>query len=455
MCSKIHDGTYSGYPIELDESSTLEIGPEEKTSALTYFRSLESIDDFIQHSSNVVASDVLICSGCCDQLTKVIEKAYKQTQEQARFYSVTIHEHQGEHYADGSPRHVDCVDDRTTEEQYSSLTSQSEECEVDLQRHIKDIQDSREKVMTEIQKDLQHLASIESELTNLDEEISVIVNHSDRTVREMNFLGDETSCIVTLFDLTVSLQELEMQATGNPGTSGHSSREKREKISVINGMRLMYFPSHSQNLNWAEINQAWSCLALLVCCLRNQGNLPGEAVMVIKSDIDDPNNSERTTICLKLRPLRRSTMIVLTTNYHPVAADKHSTEEVLYLFDEGNIESIIGSDRFGECVRNDDYDEDDDDTDDFLPNTLGQPHDAQSQKYQYHKAVVALAAFVCATARDLCRVDCLTSLMYQLDLGPLLDHRSCKIGYQRVRVNPGEDLVGELCMSVQRLLHPS
>ena len=447
MCSKIHDGTYSGYPIELDESSTLEIGPEEKTSALAYFRSLESIDCFIQHSSSIVASDLLICSGCCDQLTKVIERAYKQTQEQARLYSVTLHEYQGDITAYDSPLHVDHVDDRTTEERYSSLNPQSEECEVDLQRHIKDIQNSRENVMTEIHDDLQRLASIESEITNLDEEISVIVNHSDRTVREMNFLGDESACITTLFDLTVSLQELDMQPMGNVVTSGLSSRGNREKISMINGMRLMYLPSHSQNLNWAEINQAWSCLALLICCLRNQGNLPGEAVMVINTDPDNPCDYERTTICLKLRPLRRSTMMVLSTSYHPVVADTHSTEEVLYLCGEGNIESITGSDRFGECARNDD--EDDDDVDDFLK----QPYDGQNQRYQYHKAVVALCAFGCATARDLHRMDCLTLSMDHLDLGPLVDHRSCKAGYQRVRT-AGEDLVGELCTSVQRLLHP-
>ena len=420
------------------------------TSALNFFRCLEGINKFVCHCESDVSHDMLVCSGCSDQLLRMIERAYKSSQEQARSYSVTIHEYQTEH-----PDYVrmqDSIEPTTEKDVHNTLLSQqSDECELDLLSHIKDIEQQRTQTMADVEAELILSASLECEITDLDAEIEAAVIHSDRAGREINLLNAEHGSLSVLFDLSVSSKSL-------PGSQISALTETNEITSVINGMRLMYLPSHSDNLNWAEINRAWSCLSLLVCCLRNRAGLQEKAVIVIEVDYSALSNYVmkvddvvRTQISLQLRPLRRRTLILLSVDQHRYQCQEPvSNTDILFLCGDGNIEGHIT--KCKEIVRDDTAgDGGDEEVDDFSDTYLD-VHTEQHRRYQYFEAVIALAAYICATARDLDRLSCLTEPLHSLDLSPLVELGVRGGDCQRSRGDAVGDLVGQMCLSMKNLI---
>lgn len=451
IASRFNDSVYSSCLVKADETPT---DVDTKSTALNYFRCLESLNKFI-HDSSDFSDETLACSSCCDQLVKTIEKVYKQTQEQARSYSATIHEYQTEY----SNQHIFedeeeyCENDETGE---SYSVCQQSECELDLQRHLKDIEEERLTTASEIEKELALIASIETSVAALDTDIRVLSNHSDSAVREINFLGKQGGCLSVLFDLNMS-SRLPSSPSSNASKSASPTfhgDDTREVVPVINGMRLMYLPSHAENLNWAEINQAWCCLSLLVCCLRNRGSLSEKAFIVIESEstecevVAGSNIPEASSIriSMQLRPLRRRTLILLSLDNIGTPSEGNSAEEVLFLCGEGS------SKIYGNSLKEIDEDEDEAEADDFLGACFNRLPNAHHQRIQYYKAVVALAAVVCATARDLGRMDCLTESLRLLDLEPLLRSNSNRHVYQRCALEHSENFQVELCRSVMNLM---
>ena len=454
IASKFNDSVYSSCLVKADEAPT---DVDTKSTALNYFRCLESLNKFI-HDSSGFSDETLACSSCCDQLVKTIEKVYKQTQEQARSYSVTIHEYQTEY----NNQHIfedeeEYCDNDEPGESYS--VSQQSECELDLQRHLKDIEDERLTTASEIEKELALIASIETSVDALDTDIRVLSNHSDSAVREMNFLSKQGGCLSVLFDLNMS-SRLPSSPSSNASKSASPtfhSDDMREVVPVINGMRLMYLPSHAENLNWAEINQAWCCLSLLVCCLRNRGSLSEKAFIVIESESTECEvvsgssipEASSIRISIQLRPLRRRTLILLSLDNIGTPSEGSSAEEVLFLCGEGSSKIYGDSANFSKEI---DQDEDEAEADDFLGVCFNRLPNARNQRIQYYKAVVALAAVVCATARDLGRMECLTDSLRLLDLEPLLRFNSNRYGYQRCVSEHSENFQVELCRSVMNLM---
>ena len=454
IASKFNDSVYSSCLVKADETPTEIDG---KSTALNFFRCLESLNKFI-HESDGFSEETLACSSCCDQLVKTIEKVYKQTQEQARSYSATIHEYQTEYNDQNVFEDDEDYDGKDDHSEPYSISQQSE-CELDLQRHLKDIEDERLTTASEIEKELALIASFETSVAALDTEIRVLGNHSDRAIRELNFLSKQGGCLSVLFDLNMSsrLPPSTSSSTSKSTCPTSSSDDGREVVPVINGMRLMYLPSHAENLNWAEINQAWCCLSLLVCCLRNRGSLTEKAFIVIESEPTDSDvasgssTSEASSIriSIQLRPLRRRTLILLSLDSIGAPPESSSAEEVLFLCGEGS--SKIYSDS-SNSFKDNAQDEDEAEADDFLGVCFSRLPNARHQRIQYYKAVVALAAVVCATARDLSRMDCLTESMRLLDLEPLLRSNSNRNGYQRCVSEHPESFQVELCRSVMNLM---
>lgn len=451
----LHDSIYPNGQIKEDVTSKTNTDEDDRGTALNFFRVVDCIDKFICRREADVSHDMIVCSVCSDQLIRMIEKTYKSSQEQARSYSVTIHEYQTEHpdylttikINDSHGRHI-------KNDALATLSSQqSDECEIDLLRHIQDIEEQRSKTMSEMEAELVLFASVEAETLSLDAEIDSALNHSDRASREINYLNSEHGSICVLFDLSITSRPLSSSGTPVSGSELELDMNNTEIVVVINGMRLMYLPSTSDNLNWAEINRAWSCLSLLVCCLRNRRGLPEKTVLLIEGgSIAGTGESARTCITLQLRPLRRRTVILLSLDHFQHQSQEHSTtEDVLFLCGEGSSERFTTSDReaYREEVEGDDSDYMD--SDDFSASFSNQDlYTEQHRRYQYYQAVIALAAVVCATARDLGRVDCLTDSMHCLDLSPLLDICSFHSS-QSKRAEHGGDLVGQMCHSLRNL----
>ena len=460
--NKFQDSVYSSCLVKLEPR--LDIEADGKSTALKFFRSIENIDKFIQCNDSAL-SEILVCSGCSEHLLTTIERAYKQFQEQARSYSVTIHEFKMEHAGpemrferdELHPKHN--IDDTES----FLLSPQSEECELDLQVHLKDIEQQRGNTLSEIEKELLLIASIESEVAFLDAEISSATNHSQRAVRESNFLQSTDGSLSALFDLSILSQRSAPNSSSSGKLNSHRSGEVSETTSVINGTRLMYLPSHADNLNWAEINQAWSCLSFLVCCIRNRWGLAEKSIIVFDVDGSDSDSSSalklananlQTRLSIRLRPLRRRTLILLSLDHGDQSDEADVSEEVLFLCGEGSIESPSESGKLSNDRQKQDVCEDaEDEPDDFVGLSFNQVTTTIGyQRLQYYRAVVALAAVVCATARDLGRIDCLSGPLCALDLAPLLDAQCSRSHDERGRSYLPGELVEELCVSVKSLM---
>lgn len=458
---KLQDSVYSSCLVKLEPR--LDVEADGKSTALKFFRSVENIDKFVQHNDGSF-SEILVCSGCSEHLLTTTERAYKQFQEQARSYSVTIHEFKMEHAClEMKIVKDELLPNDNFDDMESLLSPQTEECELDLQVHLKDIEQKRSNTLSEIEKELLLLASIESEVAFLDAEIVSATDHSQRAVRECNFLQSSDGSLSALFDLSISSH----CSASNPSTSGklnsHRSGEGSETTSVINGTRLMYLPSHADNLNWAEINQAWSCLSFLVCCIRNYWGLSDKSIIVFDADDADSDSSSalklsnapsKTRLSIRLRPLRRRTLILLSLDHGDQSDESDISEEVLFLCGEGSIDCPSGSGKHPHDRQKHDVCEDaEDEPDDFVGLSFNQVHSTVGyQRLQYYRAVVALAAVVCATARDLCRIDCLSGPLCALDLAPLLDAQCSRSHDERGRSYLPGELVEELCISVKNLM---
>jgi hypothetical protein len=459
---KLQDSVYSSCLVKLEPR--MDVEADGKSTALKFFRSMENIDKFIQHNDSAL-NEILVCSGCSEHLLTTIERAYKQFQEQARSYSVTIHEFKMEHAGlemriekDGMrPKH------NSDDTESFLLSPQTEECELDLQVHLKDIEQQRGKTLSEIEKELLLLASIESEVAFLDSEISSATDHSQRVVRESKFLQSSDGSLSALFDLSISSHRSAPSLSSSEKSNSHRSGEGGEITSVINGTRLMYLPSHADNLNWAEINQAWSCLSFLVCCIRNHWCLSEKSIIVFDTDGADSDSSSalklanaplKTRLSIRLRPLRRRTLILLSLDHGDQSDEADISEEVLFLCGEGSIDSPGGSGRHShDRQKHDVCDDAEDEPDDFVGLSFNQvPTLVGYQRLQYYRAVVALAAVVCATARDLGRIDCLSGPLCALDLAPLLDAQCNRSHDERGRSYLPGELVEELCISVKSLM---
>ena len=459
----LHDSIYPNG--QNKEDGTTKTGTDEDGggTALNFFRIVEGINNFICRWKADTSHDLLICTVCSDQLIRMIEKTYKSSQEQARSYSVTIHEYQTEHpdYLTELPRNDLLRNPVCRVVRPSPSSQQSDECEIDLLRHIQDIEEQRTQTMADMEAELILLAGIEAEVLSLDADIDATLNHSDRAVREMNYLNSENGSICVLFDLSITSRVSSSIRTSIQRSESQLGRRDGDEltiIAVINGMRLMYLPSTSDNLNWAEINRAWSCLSLLVCCLRNRGGLLEKSILLIEEDSISRTNVVQdghltgTRITLQLRPLRRRTLILLSVDFFEHESQKNSTvEEVLFLCGEGKCKSGSASDR-GSHKEEQDEDSDDMESDIYSTSFSNQDmHTEEHRRYQYYQAVIALAAVVCATARDLDRVDCLTDSMLSLDISPLLDLCPLSVSPRRRSHHIG-DLVGQMCLSLKNLI---
>jgi hypothetical protein len=226
-------------------------------------------------------------------------------------------------------------------------------------------------------------------------------------------------------------------------------------MSALNGMRLMYLPSASENLNWAEINRAWSCLSLLVLCLRYKGNLEEAATITVETNkydsnnicdsqkVDDKPTKSSTLIKFRLQPLRRRTLILLFLEHRLVNEANEIIEEVLCLHGEDSGRTLFDK---TDSTQNDDVDIYDDPDKFYAQNLLTSE---QHQRYAYYQAVIALAAVVWVTARDLGRDNCLTEAIKSIDLSPLLNPPSTTPSLSNQYM---EHLVNELCSSIKNLM---
>ena len=459
----LHDSIYPNGQNKEDETTKTGTDEGGGGTALNFFRIVEGINNFICRRKADTSDDLLICTVCSDQLIRMIEKTYKSNQEQARSYSVTIHEYQTKYpdYLTKLPLSDPLRNPVCHVARPSPSSRQSDECEIDLLRHIKDIEKQRTKTMAEMEAELILFASLEAEVLSLDADIDATLNHSDRAVREMNYLNSENGSICVLFDLSITSRVSSSIRTSIQRSESQLGRRDGDEltiIAVINGMRLMYLPSTSDNLNWAEINRAWSCLSLLVCCLRNRGGLSEKSILLIeegsvsRTNVIQDDHLTGTRITLQLRPLRRRTLILLSLDYFEHESQKNSTlEEVLFLCGEGKCQSGNASDKGSHKEEQDEY-SDDMESDIYSTSFSNQDlHTEEHRQYQYYQAVIALGAVVCATARDLNRVDCLTDSMHSLDLSPLLD--LCPFNTsQRRRSHHIGDLVGQMCLSLKNLI---
>jgi hypothetical protein len=434
-----------------------------KSADVSFFRYLDDIDKFLSQCDGDACRDFLICGGCCDQLSRMMERVYKFSQEESRSYAVIIHSFQTK--AIHVRGHVES--DIPILAASAVSHQQSEDCEHDLLWHIESIATQRREIREKMEAELLLISSMDSDLILLNADINKAVIHSDKVGHEINLLSIERSSLSVMFDLMLSSRSMSPSTASVAAVeSGIGQHRRAERIgAVVNGMRLTCLPSAADNLNWAEINRAWSCLSLLVCCIRNEGGLGEKTCILIERYKEkDRNHSEveildadttKTCMILRLRPLRRRTLILLSfdrfNSRHIHDAD--IMEEALCLCGEGSSEIGIFVGNFA-TSRTKNKDEN------AESGGLGNLSEArlcsfstpdtfeQLRRNQYYRAVVAMAAIICATARDLNRVDCLTESLVCLDLSPLMQPSPCDSrSYECVA-----DLVGEMCRSVRNMM---
>lgn len=453
----LHDSIYHNKYDKYDDTGRVE-GTDKKSTSLSFFKYLDDIDEFVSHRGDDFSCDELVCGSCSDQVSRMIERVYSCSQEQARSYAVAIHEYQTNypHCELGVDQRELGVDQPPVQSKFNSpiSCSQLDECGADLLEHIENIDSQRIEIRRKIEEELALIANMESEVMSLDEDISLSVSRSNTLGHEINFLNSEYGSLSVLFDLNISSASSLSSALSREGEGVFDGCIEKIRVTV-NGMRLMYLPYPSENLNWAEINRAWSCLSLLVLCLRYKGKLEEAATIVIEANghnsssindmqkLDDDFTNSTTHIRLKLQPLRRRTLILLSLEHHLVDEVNETIDEALCLHGEGSGSAF--RDRTY-STGNDEVD-DSDDPDKFYAQSLLTPE--QYRRHEYYQAVIALAAVVWITARDLDREDCLTEAIRGIDLSPLLNPPSA---ISSTSDQSMEDLVSQLCYSVKNLM---
>mmetsp|Transcript_26480 Transcript_26480/g.25353 ORF Transcript_26480/g.25353 Transcript_26480/m.25353 type:complete len:464 (+) Transcript_26480:149-1540(+) len=427
----------------------------DKRNTSSFFKYINGIDDFFSRFGDDSSNKELICAGCCNQAMTVLERVYSYSQEQARSYAIAIHEYQINY-----PNYELGVDHPPSERMYTSPIPYSQLKESGtrkLLKHIKDIESQRIETRRKIEEELVLIANMESEVISLDEDISHAVSHSNMLGHEINLLNSDGGLSV-LFDLDILPHSSKLSFTSTVSTEGEGvpvPDECIKRIATVNGMRLMYLPSPLENLNWAEINRAWSCLSLLVLCLRHKGKLEEAATIVVETNryenscisdtqkMDDKPTEGSTLIRFKLQPLRRRTLILLSLEHHLVEEENEIIEEVLCLHGEDSGSALFNRTN---STKNDDIDNYNN-PDKFYAQTLLSSE--QYQRYAYYQAVIAIAAVVWITARDLGRDNCLTEAIKSIDLSPLLNPPSTTSLLSNQHM---ENLVNQLCYSIKNLV---
>jgi hypothetical protein len=456
MTSEVDNSSYvlsdSLYP-ETDDTDDCTGRVTDKRSTLSFFKYLNGIDDFFSRFGANSSSKELICASCCNHAMTILERVYSCSQEQARSYAVAIHEYQTNY-----PDYKLGEDNHPSERVLISPISNSQinESGKELLEHIKDIESQRTEIRRKIEEELALIANMESEVISLDEDIADAVSHSDILGHEINFLNNDGG-LSALFDLDISSHSAKSSLSSNVSMGGEGVFDEcvERIMATVNGMRLMYLPSASENLNWAEINRAWSCLSLLVLCLRYKGNLEEAATITVETNkydsnnicdsqkVDDKPTKSSTLIKFRLQPLRRRTLILLFLEHRLVNEANEIIEEVLCLHGEDSGRTLFDK---TDSTQNDDVDIYDDPDKFYAQNLLTSE---QHQRYAYYQAVIALAAVVWVTARDLGRDNCLTEAIKSIDLSPLLNPPSTTPSLSNQYM---EHLVNELCSSIKNLM---
>ena len=282
----------SSYEVLHDMISSSMVGKAENTQRINIGRAevLERI--VFQDSSEIMK----LCDSCLMTLGDVLSQTEKVQAAYTDQYDQTLRHFS---YTDSSRRHFD-------EEHVKGL--------------IDDILEAERECKRLLQEDRNHTLQVDM----LQQEISELDRQICETTMDLNSLDyssrESQESLARLMSVTATAENELEHLSMNPMVSVFSIQRvslsppapgslpqvsHSQGLLAINGLRVAFSPLSTENLNWAEICAAWSCLCTAVLCWQNEESLLG-ATQTQAGD----NGTENGLFSYRIVPLRGYAILV-------------------------------------------------------------------------------------------------------------------------------------------------
>lgn len=236
-----------------------------------------------------------LCPSCLGVVSSICEKNYQEYQRLIRAYTIGIQSLTQQQFSNDPASLLITKFQRSSSDDtnayYASIDSAEMEAErlqaqySEYKEQLVCVTNERATVEAQLQSLMSAINSLEQDIENVNNDLNLSLSLVDSSSRE-NELFDHSNYLISrpLYDIF------------DDGT-----------VFAINGLRLKYLPTPILNLNWAEINSAWCCVALCLQSIRYRHNL-SEHVDLVRHQGN--SGGEYAGMRLQLRPLRRTVLII-------------------------------------------------------------------------------------------------------------------------------------------------
>lgn len=298
-----------------------------------------------------------LCSSCTFEMATMIGQSHSCASLQVAQYAVSLR-NIGKY---DSEQLIPYQDIKLQIEKTHLETQWLEETLEEHNQQLLGIRMNRMAVEVDTERETKMITDLHEKSRLNREKMAELLELLENSVNEVRFLNAES--MVPCFDVYVNSQC---------------------QIYAINGFRLKYGPSAPDNLNWNEINMAWTCTSLLLASLRSKYGL--DANIFINAD-----DSTRIALKIAMHPLRSRALLIV--------------EEVVRVGNEcGESQSSVVPLRVGR----------DGDLGRHSLHLCGSVDKRNETLSLYRVAVITFSVCVVVTAMQLMRLSCLRGSMLQL-----------------------------------------
>lgn len=201
-----------------------------------------------------------LCGPCLNSLLDITIDTDKEYGRQSHLYSSATR-----HFSCSNSLNEDLGDDETVQDLISDvLTAEEEIVRLLVEENAHSLQ---------LEALLQDLVHIENDIYQSScsfNSVELLAQDSEDSLVDILSLAATTE--IELEHLTTNLTPLFSFQWMNVSTdaAGHGLTKQ---ILLVNGLRLAFAPLSSENLNWAEICAAWSCVGTAIVCYQNANRL--------------------------------------------------------------------------------------------------------------------------------------------------------------------------------------